>query len=136
MDINIIIGFASFVVAVSIGYYQLVVIPKKEIKDSKVALTALFQTSQITINEFIKELKEYVAVNGGDEIFSDGITMNGYIRYLEDLESKELSNTLITNITNEDLSKDIIATMTERLNQQIHSFNKSIAYFQTRFKYR
>lgn len=136
MDTNIIIGFASLIVAVGVGYYQFVVTPKKEIQESKVAVITLFQTSQITIKEFIKELKEYVRDNGGDEIFSDGITINGYIKYLEDLERKELSNVLMTNINNEDLTKDIIATMRERLNQQIHSFNKSRAYFQTRFKYR
>lgn len=136
MDINIIIGILGVVVALAFGLYQFTVIPKKEIKESKIALAALFNTSQHILKTFIVELKDYAALNGGHELFSDGITVDGYIRYLEDLEKSDLSNTLLTNITNEDLSKDIIITMTERLNQQIHSFNKSMAYFQTRFKYR
>lgn len=136
MDINIIIGILGVAVALAFGLYQFTFIPQKEIKESKVALAALFNTSKQTLSTFIVELKNYAAINGGHELFSDGITIDGYIRYLEDLDKSDLSETLLTNITNEDLTKNIINTMTERLNQQIHSFNKSRAYFQTRFKYR
>lgn len=123
---------------IGIGYaiYQFNFLPTKELHESKLALAAQFGTSQKLIRSLIAELKDYSLVHGDLEIFSDGLTIGGYIKYLEDMEINNLSDETFDKINDTDLNKDTIAAMSNSLHAQIHSFNKSIAFFQTKFKYK
>ncbi|QIL42388.1 hypothetical protein G7074_25875 [Pedobacter sp. HDW13] len=124
------------VVGICYLVYQFNFLPRKENHEAKLALATKFGTSQQLIKNLIAELKIYVEGHGESELFSDGLTIGGYIRYLEDMERAELSDNMYDKINGTDLNKDMIVAMSDSLSQQILSFNKSMAYFQTRFKYR
>ncbi|RBQ06822.1 hypothetical protein [Pedobacter miscanthi] len=135
MNWEIISGICAIV---GVGYliYQFTFLPKKESDESKLALAAKIGTSQQLIRNLIAELKAYALLHGESELFSDRLTVGGYIRYLGDMERIELSDDMYRKLKEIDLSKDMIVSMSDSLSQQILSFNKSMAYFKTSFKYK
>ncbi|WP_423148462.1 hypothetical protein [Rubrolithibacter danxiaensis] len=102
----------------------------------KVNLLAHFKLSQRLINNLIDQLENYTFSNQSVVYYSAGVTFESYIAYLKDLRSRELTDDLYNKLLSmNQLSKENISSMLTALDNQILSFNQSIAYFNTTFNY-
>lgn len=129
------IGGICAIIGVIYLCYQFHYLPEQETKEFRNNMLAQFRTSQILITQLINDLEHYTLENDGNIIFSDNMSIKGYIRYLKDMQQAELTEDMYARLRDEPLTKQNIITMADSLKAQIHSFNKSKAYFQSNFKY-
>ncbi|MCH5720182.1 hypothetical protein [Niabella hibiscisoli] len=105
-----------------------------ELRDT---LLATYLTSQKLILKLIEDLKNYAVINNAhNEFFTGTITIQGYIQYLEEMYSKELSDQLFSELKAMTLTDSNMQLMQSNLDKQISSFNQSQAYFDTSFRLR
>lgn len=103
----------------------------------KETLLARYLTSQKLILKLIHDLKSYAITNNAhNEFFSGAITIQGYIQYLEEMHSRELSDKLYTELKAMKLTDSNIQLLQSNLEKQILSFNQSQAYFDITFRLR
>lgn len=101
----------------------------------KETLLATYLTSQKLILKLIHDLKSYAMTNNAhNESFSGVITIQGYIHYLEEMHSRELSDKLYAELKDMSLTDSNIQLLQINLEKQILSFNQSQAYFDTAFR--
>lgn len=129
------LGVVCGVIGVCYLVYQFHFLPNQEIKEYRLALLVQFYTSQKLIDKLIGDINNYLNQNS-DEMYNAEMTLSKYILYLEDMRKNELSEKTAKSLEDTELTKPILIEMMDSIKKQIHSFNQSQAYFDSRFKYR
>jgi hypothetical protein len=135
MDLNI-IGTICAIVGVLYLFYQFNILPPKETNDMRAVLLAQFISAQIMLDKLINGIEEYAIQNDCLESdFAPNASFGGQIAHLREIRSESLSTELYNRLKGMSLNKEIYGAMMASLNEQILSFQKASAYFNTfRFK--
>jgi len=132
-----IIGGICAIIGVFFLIYQYALLPINEISDNKKVLIALFDTSRNLIDGLISDLDQYsLNCDAEKTMYNANFSIKGYRNYLIDLRDRDLNENLRETLMKGQLTKELITEMKSSLHRQIHSFNQSQSYLDSKFKYK